>query len=72
MMHARVHGPYVGENKRESGDKSSLGWECKEPNAIRETINYTEQELGSPRPGLFDWAEDVIAKGLTANKPPTW
>jgi hypothetical protein len=30
-------------------------------------INYTEQVFGSPRPGLFERAEDIRAEGVKAS-----
>jgi hypothetical protein len=63
-VHARVQVHDVGEIRRKSGKKCFLGWECNEPNVIRKRINYTKKVLGSPRPGLFEWAEDVIRECL--------
>jgi hypothetical protein len=47
--------------------ETTLGWECKEPNVIREVTNYTEHAPGCPQPGLFAWAEDVIVEGMKAS-----
>jgi hypothetical protein len=58
-VHARVPVPDVGKNRRKSGNNCFLGNKCKDPNVIRKLINYTKQIFGSPRPGLFEWAENV-------------
>jgi hypothetical protein len=53
MMQARVQVHDVGENIIYSGDLYFLGGECKEPNVIRDAINYTEKFLALPGPISF-------------------
>jgi len=62
-----VQVPDVSEKRGKSRNNCLFGWECKEPNIIREVINYTDQVFSSPRPGLFERAEDVRTEGLKAS-----
>jgi hypothetical protein len=62
-----VQVPDVSEKRGKSRNNCLFGRECKEPNIVREIINYTEQVLGAPRPGLFERAKDVKAEGLKAS-----
>jgi hypothetical protein len=62
-----VQVPEVSEKRGKSRNNCLFGRECKEPSIIREMIYYTEQVFGSPRPGLFERAEDVRAIGMKAS-----